>query len=230
MAVDEKTFLQTVAKALGQEQPRTAAPSRVEVGPPVFWKEQTFENNAPFELFKGNLEALTGRVQLVKNAEEATHQIETWLDELGAKTVILWDHPELKQYVSLTPNARTIFYWSAEQNPDDLKSLAEKADAGITWADYAIAYSGTLALLTGPGKGRSVSLLPPTHIAVFKKMQLVPTMSYVIADLAKRFGTDGMPSFLDFITGPSRTSDIEMDLSIGVHGPYRVWTIVIDDP
>lgn len=229
MAVDEQTFLQNIAKALGREKPLSSAPKREDVGPPVFWKEQKFEENEPLDLFKKNLEALTGRVELVKNADEASRQIETWLAELNAKSVILWDHPELKQYVSLKTDGRTISYWSDNQSPENLKNLAEKADVGITWADYAIGYSGTMALLNGPGKGRSVSLLPPTHIAVFKKHQLVPTMSSVISDLASRFGTDRMPTFIDFITGPSRTSDIEMDLSIGVHGPYRVWTIVIDE-
>jgi L-lactate dehydrogenase complex protein LldG len=66
------------------------------------------------------------------------------------------------------------------------------------------------------------------HIAIFKKENLVPTMSTVMTDIMERRGTNNIPAAVDFITGPSRTSDIEMDLSIGVHGPVKVWTIVLD--
>ncbi len=50
-------------------------------------------------------------------------------------------------------------------------------------------------------------------------------MSQVIEELARRRGKEGLPGAINFVTGPSRTSDIEMDLSIGVHGPYRTWVI-----
>lgn len=229
MATDESNFLKTVAKALGRSEPLTKAPKREEIGPPTFWREQKFEANEPFEFFKRNLEALTGRVELAANAEEATHIVGSWLRELNANSVIMWDHAELKKYIRLENAGIKLDYWSPDRDEKELVSAAEKADVGITWADYAIGYSGTLALLNGPGKGRSVSLLPPTHIAVFAKSCLVSTMSSVMRELTGFTGTEKMPSVVDFITGPSRTSDIEMDLSIGVHGPYRVWAVVIDD-
>jgi L-lactate dehydrogenase complex protein LldG len=225
----EQSFLENVAKALGRSQPLTDAPARTEAGPPAFWREQRFEADEPLQYFTKNLEALSGRVSVVGGALEASRQVNAWLDELKAKTVILWDHPELRQYVNIGRTDITVQYWSGDQSSRVLITAAEEADVGITWADYAIGYSGTLALLSGPNKGRSVSLLPPSHIAVFKKSNLVPTMSYVIRDLNELAGTGKLPATIDFITGPSRTSDIEMDLSIGVHGPYRVWTIVIDE-
>jgi len=229
MAIDERDFLKTIAKSLGRAEPLTKAPKRNEEGPPSFWQEQKFEANAPFDFFKKNLEALTGRVELAANAEEATRIIGDWLQELKAKSVIMWEHPELKKYIRLEMSGIKLDYWSPARDENQLVAAAEQADVGITWADYAIGYSGTLALLCGPGKGRSVSLLPHTHIAVFSKSNLVPTLSSVMHDLTRFIGTEKMPSVIDFITGPSRTSDIEMDLSIGVHGPFRVWTIVIDD-
>lgn len=228
---DEKQtqFLQTVAKSLGRSKPLTSPPKRVEVGPPAFWKEMESEFKNPFELFKKNLEGLTGRVVLVKDGEEATRQVKDWLQEVNAKSVILWDHPELKQTIRLEDSGLKIDYWTPGRPDRELIETAEKADAGITWVSYAIGYSGTLALFGSETQGRSVSLLPPTHIAVFKRSNIAPTMSAVIRDLIKRQGAKNLPSSVDFITGPSRTSDIEMDLSIGVHGPYRVWTVVIDD-
>jgi L-lactate utilization protein LutC len=99
------------------------------------------------------------------------------------------------------------------------------ADVGITSADYGVAESGTLALLANPGQGRAVSLLPPVHIAVLRSTDIV-------GDLAALFGRataehDGLPSALTFITGPSRTADIELVLTVGVHGPKEIHVIVL---
>lgn len=226
----ETSFLQTVAKALGRDKVLANPPKRTEVGPPGFWREQKFENEQPLELFKANLESLTGKVAIVKNGLEATNQIRLWLKILNAKSIILWDHPELKKYIDVSRLEREVNFWNGEKKSRrELIELAEQADVGITWVNYAIGYTGTVALFNGSNTGRSVSLLPPSHIVVMKKSDIVPTMSTVMRHLLERRGQGDLPSAVDFITGPSRTSDIEMDLSIGVHGPFRIWAVVIDD-
>jgi L-lactate dehydrogenase complex protein LldG len=225
----ENTFLKTVAQALGRDKVLSAKPSRKEVGPPAFWREQEFEKDQPLELFKANLEALTGKVAIVHDGTEATNQIKLWLKVLNAKSAVIWDHPELRKYIEVSRlNVKTEF-WNSDKSRQELIETAEQADVGITWVNYAIGYTGTIALFNGANTGRSVSLLPPTHIAVMQKSDIVPTMSTVMRYLIERCGQGQLPSAVDFITGPSRTSDIEMDLSIGVHGPYRVWAVVIDN-
>lgn len=225
----ETLFLQTVAKALGRDKALTVAPARQEAGPPAFWREQQFENTQPLALFKANLEALTGKVVIARDGAEATNQIKLWLKVLNAKSAILWDHPELRKYLDPMQLGVKTAFWNQERSRQELIAIAEQADVGITWVDYAIGYTGTVALFNGPATGRSVSLLPPTHIAVMRQSDIVPTMSTVMRDLLARCGQGNLPSAVDFITGPSRTSDIEMDLSIGVHGPVRIWTVVIAD-
>ncbi|SDE06127.1 LutC/YkgG family protein [Sporomusa acidovorans] len=225
----ETLFLQTVANALGRDKVLAEAPARREAGPPAFWREQQFEKEQPLELFKTNLEALTGKVAVVHDRNEATNQIRLWLKLLNAKTAIVWDHPQLLDYIEFSRLEVKTTYWNTEKARRELIASAEQADVGITWAHYAIGYTGTLALFNGAHSGRSVSLLPPSHIAVMKKSDIVPTMSVVMRNLIERRGQGDLPSTVDFITGPSRTSDIEMDLSIGVHGPFRVWAVVIDE-
>lgn len=225
----EQGFLNQVARVLGRDKPLTTAPKRDEVGPPLFWKEQTFDINQPLDFFKLNLENLTGRVYVAKDDQEASQQIKLWLEELQAKRVIMWDHKELKSVVNLEDTGIHLDYWSPDRHQDELIIAAEQADVGITWVDYAIGYTGTLALFSGPTQGRSVSLLPTVHLAVFRKDNLVPTMSTVMKNLMERRNTKNVPAAIDFITGPSRTSDIEMDLSIGVHGPVKVWAIIIEE-
>ncbi len=225
----EQKFLHNVAAAIGRKHLLADPPGRDETGPPVFWKDQKFEDDQIFEMFKNNLEVLSGRVYLAGDSKDASRQINIWLQELKAKRVIIWDHPELKEYVHIENAGIKIDYWSPGRPGRELIEAAEKADVGITWADYAIGYTGTLALFSQPSQGRAVSILPAAHIAVFKRANLVATMSTVMRDLSNRKGGNNLPASVDFITGPSRTSDIEMDLSIGVHGPCRVWTIILDN-
>lgn len=229
LGISEQEFLGTVAKALGREQPLQKAPERKEIGPPEFWAEDEDIKKQVFELFKNNLEALSGRVVLAKKAEEAQTQVNEWLTELNAQRVLCWDHEELKKVLPAEALKATVDYWSNDKSREQLIEQAAQADVGITWANYGIAYTGTMAVFSSPTTGRSVSLLPPTHIGIFKRSNLVPTMSYVVRHLVELKGNNQLPTAINFITGPSRTSDIEMDLSIGVHGPYRTWVVVLDE-
>jgi len=96
-------------------------------------------------------------------------------------------------------------------------------DVGITWADYGVANTGSMAILSNPVQSRAVSLLPPVHIAILKRETILPHMG----DIFTKLDYTDLPSSLTFITGPSRTSDIEMDLALGVHGPAKVFILIL---
>lgn len=100
-------------------------------------------------------------------------------------------------------------------------------DVGIYWADYAVAETGSVVVISRPEQGRSVSLLPPRIIVLIGAEQLVYARRTVLERVAKQSRSDGIPSSITFITGPSRSADIEMDLSIGVHGPGIVDAILM---
>jgi L-lactate dehydrogenase complex protein LldG len=97
------------------------------------------------------------------------------------------------------------------------------ADVGVTGCHAAIAETGSLALLSGPGCSRAVSLLPPLHVALVCPDDLFHGMSDFFAARGDRIA--GAAS-CTFVTGPSRTADIELSLTIGVHGPGRVVIVV----
>ena len=96
---------------------------------------------------------------------------------------------------------------------------------GITGAYCAIAETGTLMTLSGADTPPSVSLLPETHIAVVNASSVVPSMEDAWARL--RADAAMLPRSVNFISGPSRTADIEQTVTLGAHGPYRVHIIVI---
>ncbi|HYA39583.1 MAG TPA: lactate utilization protein C [Candidatus Methylomirabilis sp.] len=98
---------------------------------------------------------------------------------------------------------------------------------GITGAFAGIAETGTLMLLSGPQTPATVSLLPETHIAVVENARIVATMEDAWDRLRAEYGTP--PRAVNFISGPSRTADVEQTVTLGAHGPYRVLIIVVGD-
>jgi len=114
--------------------------------------------------------------------------------------------------------------------PDRAQKLAgiEKITVGITGADAALADTGTLALRSGPGRPRLASLSVRTHIALFTPEQLHASWADWWAELSGRAQWVSAASNLTLISGPSRTADIEMTLTVGVHGPREVIALYVD--
>jgi L-lactate dehydrogenase complex protein LldG len=98
---------------------------------------------------------------------------------------------------------------------------------GITGCFCAIVETGTLLLLSGPQTPATVSLLPETHIALVPVARIVATMEDVFALLRAEHGE--LPRAVNFISGPSRTGDIEQTIVLGAHGPCRVHLILIGE-
>ncbi|MFN7087052.1 MAG: lactate utilization protein C [Burkholderiales bacterium] len=96
---------------------------------------------------------------------------------------------------------------------------------GITGAFCAIAETGTLMMTSGPRTPAAVSLLPETHIAVVSRARIVRGMEEAWQLLRAEFAQ--MPRAVNFISGPSRTADIEQTVTLGAHGPYRVHIILV---
>ncbi|MGH8715345.1 MAG: LutC/YkgG family protein [Burkholderiales bacterium] len=97
---------------------------------------------------------------------------------------------------------------------------------GITGAFCAIAETGTLVLLSGKDTPPATSLLPETHIAVVSITRIVKGMEEAWSMLRKEYAV--MPRAVNFVSGPSRTADIEQTVTLGAHGPYRVHIIVVN--
>jgi L-lactate dehydrogenase complex protein LldG len=109
----------------------------------------------------------------------------------------------------------------------DLAARAPNGDdpVGVTGAFCAIAETGTLMMLSGPDTPASASLLPETHVAVVPCSRVVAVMEDGW-DLA-RDERGRMPRAVNFISGPSRTGDIEQTIVLGAHGPYRVHLVLV---
>lgn len=102
----------------------------------------------------------------------------------------------------------------------------EVCDAGITECDALIAQTGSVLVTSRSAGGRALSVLPPHHVVLGRRDQLLPDLTAAF-ELLQRIYADNYPSFISFITGPSRTGDIERILVLGAHGPKKLTIICI---
>lgn len=102
----------------------------------------------------------------------------------------------------------------------DVQAL-EKCSVGVTECDALIAQTGGVAVTSRSTGGRALTVLPPHHVVIARSEQLVPDLPAAFALLQARYAPD-YPSMISFITGPSRTGDIERILVLGAHGPRKL--------
>jgi len=101
------------------------------------------------------------------------------------------------------------------------KSELEQCPVGISECDALVAQTGSVVVSSRSAGGRALSILPPHHIVLARREQLVADLPAAFALLQAKYGAD-YPSMISFITGPSRTADIERTLVLGAHGPRRL--------
>lgn len=180
--------------------------------------------------FTREFEALTGIVHRARDEAEAAARVLAILDERAARRVLAWDDDQLTA-PSLGPALREAgvvvessrLAADPEQRTARLRAL-DDVPVGITGAQAALADTGSIVVISGPGRGRIASLLPPVHIAIVRTSDIVPSFAHFLA--AHPSAADE-GSNLVIITGPSRTADIEMTLTRGVHGPREVHVVLI---
>ena len=180
--------------------------------------------------FTTALAALTGEVHHASSVETTSDAIAGIAGVYGASSYLSWSEVAIGcvgLVDALTSRGlRRVAYDLPFDQPgrhERVRALAE-VGLGVTGADAALADSGAVVLASGPGRGRLASLLPPVHVALVKRDRLFASLP---ALLAARPDLVAGGSNLVVIAGPSRTADIEMTLTHGVHGPKHVHVILI---
>ena len=186
--------------------------------------------------FAAELARLEGYPHRCADDEEALEVIRSILESHGAQSVVAWDLEQigLPNLAALLAQlgVRALDGQVAHTGADRAARLqtVEPAPVCISGADVGIAESGTLVLRSGAGRGRLASLVAPVHIAVLRGPQIVRGLGEALARVQAQAGPDVFAdsSNLTLITGPSRTADIELTLTLGVHGPREIHVVLID--
>jgi L-lactate dehydrogenase complex protein LldG len=199
------------------------------------------------KIFGECLETVSGSYEVVADSSEVAarilERIRLWESESDqpqdsngsrSREILSWDPDELPlpgigQY--LTDAGVKLFV------PDDLHDDADRKRAGaaaigLTGVDAAFAGTGSIVLAPAKGRSRAASLLPYRHIVMVPVSAVYPTVEAWLAVLRQqqRLGDFVRDSAqLAFVTGPSKSADIELNLTLGVHGPKQIHAIVFDD-
>ncbi|ODA41304.1 lactate utilization protein [Desulfosporosinus sp. BG] len=177
-----------------------------------------------YQKFKAKLEAVSGECYRVKTAKEAGELVRNLLKEKGVQNVAL-----LNDSISQKGNfANQLDEAGIDVKLDRFREVTPDAQAGISQVSYAIAELGTLVQADADANvdQRLCSTLVPIHVALVYTSKLIPTLMETMATLHR---LPQIPGFVGFITGPSRTSDIERVLTIGVHGPKQLVVVFVDE-
>ncbi|UUZ80709.1 LUD domain-containing protein [Paenibacillus sp. P26] len=250
-------FIANLSSRLGRRAPSAAPPAHPFRGAPDFYKAIHPTTEEKIKLFVDSWTALTGKVLVVDEAEAKEKIADWLVEvakELEVTHVSRWEHEGLKalgldealiragigvvpwepvdaeapipgETVKPVPPLPEESVWRTRSEP---LQRTERCQLGVVWPDYAIANTSTLVLQCSPRRGRSVSLLTRILFAVFRADQLVYRMGEAFAEITKgKTSADQYASSLNLITGPSRSADIENDLTIGIHGPGKVYAVII---
>lgn len=175
------------------------------------------DTDARVRQFLGAIASLAGKTLRAGSPEEARAYAAALIE---GKTAVASNAPLLKESgIANLPGVTTDIY-----DREELRALCATASVGITGADYALADTGTLVMLSSREEARLISLLPPAHLAIVAKERILTGLDElftVLPDPASR------TSSMVLITGPSRTADIEQILIRGVHGPGELHVVVV---
>jgi hypothetical protein len=253
--MDEESSRDTVLAGVR----RANAGRQAEGAGPFAWPAPPLSVTALVDLFVARAEGAQASVSVVSGFAEARQRVAGILAKAAVSQTVVsddawcspWDVSQLSRENRSRPendsrpedHSRTGFddgprnhsgsdfgdvIASAKQSDGSVTMIAKASGVGITSAAYGIADTGTIVVCSGEAGGRAESLLPPVHVALLKATDLVPGLPDLFAALNRdrRFGQS---SAVTFITGPSRTADIELTLTIGVHGPRQLFIVLVKD-
>ncbi|WP_323944214.1 LutC/YkgG family protein [Aeromonas hydrophila] len=182
------------------------------------------DEQARRERFVAGISASHAEILTVKEANLA-RDLATWLDEEGVTHLACGQGGRWQVEIAAACAGRSVLTPAGEFAgwKDD---LFDACQAGITHCAGAIADTGTLVLLPDNGEPRTLSLVPPCHIALLAASTITDNLAGLVA--VGRW-QQAMPTNLLLVSGPSKTADIQQTLAYGAHGPSRLLVVLVED-
>ena len=204
--------MDNVRRSLGR-----TAHSPLSLRPEIYKPRLPESTELETERFLEEVKKLSGTGQKLSSSE-IDSAVKTLVIEQNIRKATVWETPHLRQLgVTEILNSLGVDLVS----PNAGKHAMALCDLGITEADYLLPETGTVILRSSAEKPRGVSLLPRIHLAIVRPEMLRADMHQVFAEAKDSH-------YLVFITGPSRTADIELTVTLGVHGPRNLYVWMMD--
>jgi len=203
--------VENIRRSLGRTAQTPLSPR-----PALYKPRQPESVDSEIESFLGEVKKLSGVGQRISPAAIAD-ALKALVSEQHIQKATVWDTSYLKQ-LGIADSLGSLGVELVSPNAD--KYAMALCDLGITEADFILPETGTLVLRSSAEKPRGVSLLPRVHLAIVRPEILRADMHQVFAEAKDSH-------YLVFITGPSRTADIELTVTLGVHGPKNLYVWMI---
>jgi len=180
------------------------------------------------ECFKTQFLAAGGVVHASSDGDAARAKVIELASTRKARRILLGAGPVIDS-LNLEPLLRERGFEVARADATSTSRDAMfAADVGVSGVAYLIAETGSLVVFASPEEPRGLTLLPPVHIAVASRAQILPDL-FDLYGVLQRQESPALPSCVTLITGPSKTGDIELRLVTGVHGPGELHVVVVED-
>ena len=200
--------------------------------------EQVLADKTPAELLeiaKQNSAEVNAEV-VVKKSSQLAEFLKDYLQNLKVNNLLLpsfgkesWQKYQLADWLEDT-GAKKVDYWSPKLDRATNEELANQADLAIGFADYLIANTGTITVVVSPEQGRGFNFLPTHYLALVPRSGLVASTRQAVTKYEQRLGKESLQtSAINFISGPSNSGDIEMELVVVVHRPLDCTYLVVED-
>lgn len=225
---NKDTFLNNIAGKLGRERRRSTVLPEWEHRPQwdVFREASRDEL---LEIFQKNSEEKKVDVAVTDQASVA-ETIRNVIREYGGGPVVTTKDDRFAEFglESMFEN-KEVHRWDPAVGKENIEK-AEAANVGVFFSDISLAESGTVVQFNDKNIARSVSLLPTAYIAIVPESRIVPRMTQAMPEIHEQSETGGeLATCINFISGPSNSADIEMNIVVGVHGPVKAAYLIVQD-
>ena len=243
LGVPKDDFLDHVRRSLGRTHPVEPAPvhhplteslAELEARAAAAIEHLEEVRGELVDRFEATARVRNWNVFRTSSVEESIGYIADLASKLGISKAARADQPvfsELAVDLALQNTGVESFVAAHDEATSEprVREQIIESGLGITGADYAVAETGSVVVRPRKGVSRLVSLVPPVHLAIVRPKDLVESIDDVFLFRRLDYLRNGgdMGSYLNFITGPSRTADIEMKLVVGVHGPREVHLVLL---
>ena len=205
-------IIENILKSLGR-----TVHTPLSLRPDIYGPRHPESLDSEIERFLVEIKKLSGVGQRLTPAD-IDSSLKALVTEQNIRKATVWNTPHLQE-LQIANNLSSLGVELVSPTAD--KHEMAQCDLGITEADFLLPETGTIVLTSSAEKPRAVSLLPRVHLAVIRPEMLRPDMHQVFAEVKDK-------NYLVFITGASRTADIELTTTLGVHGPKNLYVWMVD--
>lgn len=234
MIQNRESFLNNIANSLGRSRQTSKVERPIWTTQPQYDVHQDLSQDELVDVLSDRCSAIHTDFKRT-SIENLPVALRETIEGYKVKSVIApWDERNdeyglTEFYNEIAEEGIEYFKWDTKKGEENIR-FAEGADVGITFSDLTLAESATVTLFNNKYNGRTISLLPKSYIAIIPKSTVVPRLTQATKHIhqANQNGHQ-TTSCISFISGPSNSADIEMNLIVGVHGPVQATYIVVDD-